>query len=171
MPFSQPYQPRPPVRETLWRGALIGLSGGLAQIAFIWIYMLASDRAPAPVAQAIAKAAQLGPSTAAGIFIHMALSLVLGIGLMAAWNSVRSPRPTASAVYLFVTAAVIVVWSFNFLVLLPSLDPGFADLLPYPVSFAATLLFALAGAPVLQHMGHAPNILLQSRADSRQIKA
>src|SRR5581483_1019919 len=150
MPFSRPYQPHPPVRETLWRGALIGLSGGLAQIAFISIYMLASDRAPAVIAQAIAEVAQLGPSASAGVVIHMALALLLGIGRMGVWNCVRSPRPTASTVYLFTTTAVIVVWSFNFLVLLPSLYPGFSDLLPYPVSFAAALLFALAGAPVLE---------------------
>jgi len=156
MPFSQAYRPRPPLGEMLFNGALIGFSGGLAEIAFIWIYMIAEGRPPATVAETVAEALELGSSASAGVAAHMMLSLLLGIGLTSAWISVRGPAPKASAVYLFMTAALIVVWTFNFLVLLPSLSPGFADLLPYPVSFAATLLFALAGAPVLQHLGSKP---------------
>jgi hypothetical protein len=140
------------LRQTLLNGALIGLSGGLAEIAFVWIYMRAGERDPAIIAWAIAEALHLGASAAAGIAIHMMLSLLLGIGLMATWLSVRGVQPKPSAAYLFMAAALTVVWSFNFLVLLPSLNPAFAILLPYPVSFAATLLFALAGAPVLQRL-------------------
>ncbi|HVZ15362.1 MAG TPA: hypothetical protein VG894_12950 [Bauldia sp.] len=153
MPFSHAYRPRPPLRETLFKGALIGTSGGLAEIAFIWTYMTVRGHEPGTIARAIAEAVHLGPSASAGIAVHMALSLLLGIGLMGAWRSVRAPRPRASAAYLFMTVALIVVWSFNFLVLLPSLNPALPALLPYPVSFAATLLFALAGAPLLQRAG------------------
>jgi len=155
MPFSQAYRPRSPWRETLFNGTLIGFSGGIAEIAFVWIYTISEGRPPVAIAETVAEAFDLGPSASAGIAAHMMLSLLLGIGLTSAWNSVRGPTPGAAAAYLFMTASLIVIWSFNFLVLLPSLSPGFANLLPYPVSFAATLLFALAGAPVLQRMGSA----------------
>jgi hypothetical protein len=132
---------------------LIGVCGGLAEIAFISIYMITEGRPPAVIAKTVAEAFALGPSASAGIVAHMMLSLLLGIGLTSVWTSVRGPSPKATAPYLFMTAALIVIWSFNFLVLLPSLSPGFSDLVPYPVSLAATLLFALAGAPVLRHAG------------------
>ena len=164
MPFSQAYRPHPPLGEMLFNGALIGFSGGLAEIAFIWIYMIAEGHPPAAVAETVAEALELGSSASAGIAAHMVLSLLLGVGLTSTWISVRGPAPKASAAYLFITAALIVVWSFNFLVLLPSLSPGFADLLPYPVSFAATLLFALAGAPVLRHLGGDKPILVRPAA-------
>jgi hypothetical protein len=152
MPFSDDYRVRPPLWETLLKGALIGVSGGLAEIAFIWIYATAGGREPGAIARAVSEAVHLGGSAPAGVAVHMTLSLLLGIGLTSAWLSVRGPERTASGAYLFMTAALIVVWSFNFLVLLPSLSPTFGTLLPYPVTFASKLLFALAGAPLLQHL-------------------
>ncbi len=104
---------------------------------------------PAAIGRAIAAAAHLGESASTGIAVHMLLSLLLGMALMGAWQSVRGPHAKAASAYYFMTAALVVVWSFNFLVLLPSLSPAFPELLPYPVTFASKLLFALAGAPLL----------------------
>jgi hypothetical protein len=152
MPFSDNYRHQPPLWDTLLKGAFIGVSGGLAEIAFIWSYMTAAGREPGAIARAVGEAVHLGGSAPAGVAVHMALSLLLGIGLTSAWLSVRGPEPRAAGAYLFMTAALIVVWSFSFLVLLPSLSPAFGTLLPYPVTFASKLLFALAGAPLLQHL-------------------
>jgi hypothetical protein len=149
MPLSQTYRPRASIREILVKGTLIGLSGGLAEVVFIWIYMTFSGHEPAAIARAIAAAAHLGAATSTGIGVHMLLSLLLGIALMGVWQSVRGPHAKAASAYYFMAAALVVVWSFNFLVLLPSLSPGFPDLLPYPVTFASKLLFALVGAPLL----------------------
>jgi len=171
MPFSEAHRPRPPLRETLLRGVLIGLSGGLAELVFIWAYMTDSGRDPTAIARAVAAAFLLGDAASTGIVIHMLLSVLLGIVLMSVWLSVRSPHSRATSVYLFMAAALVVVWSFNFLVLLPSLSPELMALLPYPVSFTATLLFGLAGAPVLQRLSHAQHLaLLHSRAPNRQIE-
>ena len=141
------------LREVLSKGLLMGLAGGLAEVVFIWAYMVGSGREPAAIARAVAAAVHLAPLAPLGIAVHMALSLALGIGLAAVWVDMRSPRPKALQAYLFMTAALIVVWSFNFLVLLPSLSPAFLALLPYPVTFASKLLFGLAGSPVLQRCG------------------
>mgnify|MGYP001554809963 CR=1 FL=1 len=42
------------------------------------------------------------------------------------------------------------VWSFNFLVVLPLLDPGFLVLLPLAVTLASKLLFGVGAAAVLR---------------------
>jgi len=141
------------LREILWRGLLMGLAGGLAEVVFIWGYMIGCGREPAAIARAVAAAVHLAPSAPLGVAVHMGLSLALGIGLAGVWADMRSPSPKAMQAYLFMTAALIVVWSFNFLVLLPSLSPAFLALLPYPVTFASKLLFGLAGSPVLQRSG------------------
>jgi hypothetical protein len=171
MPFSEAYHPRPPLRETLLRGILIGLSGGLAEFVFVWAYMTDSGQDPAAIARAVASAFHLGAAPSTGVIIHMMLSILLGTGLTGVWLSVRGPHARAASAYLFMAAALVVVWSFNFLVLLPSLSPALMALLPYPVSFTATLLFGLAGAPVLQRLCHVQHLaLLRSRASNRQFK-
>jgi hypothetical protein len=151
MPFSHGYRPYHPLREILVRGVLIGLTGGLAEVAFLGIYLSLNGSEPTAVAEAFARAVHLGAMASTGIAVHMLLSLLLGIALMSVWLTVRGPRPGAASVYVFMTAALIVVWSFSFLVLLPTLAPAMPALLPYSVTFASKLVFAFAGAPVLQH--------------------
>lgn len=41
------------------------------------------------------------------------------------------------------------VWTMNFFVVLPNLNPVFITLMPYPVTFASKMLFALAMAVTL----------------------
>lgn len=46
-------------------------------------------------------------------------------------------------------AALAAVWVFNFFVLLPSVNPAFTALLPYPVTLVSKLLFGLGMGMVL----------------------
>lgn len=142
-----------PAREILRKGLLLGLAGGFAEVAFIWGYMIACGGEPAAIARAVAAAVDLAPSASLGVAVHMGLSLLLGLGLAATWSGAGRLRPKAPHAYLFMTAALVIVWGFNFLVLLPHLSPAFLALLPQPVTFASKLLFGLAGAPLLQRSG------------------
>jgi hypothetical protein len=135
-------------------GTLIGLAGGFAEIAFIWAYMTLSGRHAASIAQGVAAAVHLdATSVLAGLAVHMGLAILLGLALTGAWNALRGSQSTGAAAYGFMSAMLVGVWAFNFFVLLPQLGPAFLALLPYPISFASKLAFALAGAPMLQRLG------------------
>ena len=51
-------------------------------------------------------------------------------------------------------AVLSAVWVFNFFVLLPVLNPGFAGLMPYGVTLASKLLFGVAMGWVLYRGEH-----------------
>jgi hypothetical protein len=54
------------------------------------------------------------------------------------------------AEYSLVTLALATVWAVNFLVVLPYLNPGFVDLLPYSVTLVSKLLFGVSAATVFR---------------------
>ena len=59
-------------------------------------------------------------------------------------------RPRGMVVTLAVSVLTLAtVWTLNFYVVLPVLNPVFIALMPYPVTFASKMLFALAMAVTL----------------------
>jgi hypothetical protein len=135
-------------------GTLIGIAGGCAEIVFIWAYMVVSGRDAASIAQGVAAAVRLDPTSAlAGLTVHMGLAVLLGLALTAAWNALRGSNSTGAGAYGYMSAMLVGVWAFNFFVLLPQLSPTFLALLPYPITFASKLVFALAGTPMLRRLG------------------
>ena len=48
------------------------------------------------------------------------------------------------------TVVLLAVWSANFLVVLPYLNPGFVQLLPYGVTLLSKLLFGLSAAAIFR---------------------
>jgi len=54
-------------------------------------------------------------------------------------------------------AALFYVWAINFFVVLPFVSPAFTSIVPYAVSLASKLLFAVAAAEVVRRS--APNDL------------
>ena len=80
-----------------------------------------------------------------GLFIHFLLSIALAAVLVRALS-----RPLhAAVIFLAALAALATVWAFNFLLLLPLIDPAFVSLLPHPVTLVSKLLFGVAMASVL----------------------
>ena len=144
------YRPTP-----LWRLVLIAsLAGGMAEIVWISLYASFTSLAAATVAREVT--ASLLPAFAAGttgvwlgILIHMLLAVALGYAFAyVLWKPFARPRG------MVVTLAVSVltlatVWTLNFYVVLPVLNPVFIALMPYPVTFASKMLFALAMAVTL----------------------
>ncbi len=133
---------------------LAGLSGGSAEALWIMIYSVFTPLSGSVVAREVT--ASLFPALAAGssgvwlgIVIHMALAVALGFAFAyVIWKPlVRARGPLATLVVSALTLAT--VWTVNFFLVLPVLNPLFITLMPYPVTFASKMLFALALAGVL----------------------
>ncbi|OGI50541.1 MAG: hypothetical protein A3D32_04180 [Candidatus Muproteobacteria bacterium RIFCSPHIGHO2_02_FULL_60_13] len=144
------YRPLP-----LWRLILLAsLTGGMAEIVWVSLYAAFTSLTAATVAREVT--ASLLPAFAAGatgvwlgIVIHMLLAVALGYGFVyVLWNPFARPQGMVATL----AAAVLtlaVVWSMNFFVVLPVLNLVFITLMPYPVTFASKMLFALAMAVTL----------------------
>ena len=111
------------IRGIAGAGTLAGLTGGLAEIVWIWIYGVISHIDSASVAHGVSRA--VGIET-------LADPVVLGI-----------------AVHMTLAAALAMVWAVNFFVVLPVLSPGFVGLVPYEVSLLSKILFGVSAAAVL----------------------
>ena len=133
---------------TLVAGIVAGAAGGLAEIAWVGLYAAVTGGNAAIIAQGVTTAAgvdALFPHTAAaaGVAVHMILSLALGVALAV------SARSFSRSVRAFSLAALAGVWFVNFFVILPLVSPAFTHLVPYAVSLTSKLLFGLAAGQVL----------------------
>ena len=144
------YRPMP-----LWSLVLIAsLAGGLAEIVWVGLYAAFAPLAGATVAREVT--ASLLPALATGstgvwlgILIHMLLALALGYAFAyVLWKPFARPRGMLATLAISVLT-LATVWSMNFFVVLPVLNPTFISLMPYPVTFASKMLFALAMAVTL----------------------
>lgn len=133
---------------------LAGVSGGLAEILWVMVYSAFTPVSGMEVAREVT--ASLFPALAAGVAgawlgvaIHMALAVALGYAFAyVIWKPlVRARGPLATLVASALMLAT--VWTMNFFVVLPALNPAFITLMPYSVTFVSKLLFALALAGVL----------------------
>ncbi|MBI2717673.1 MAG: hypothetical protein HY245_01285 [Rhizobiales bacterium] len=140
-------------RSIVATGALAGLAGGLAEVAWIWVYGKLGYIDAGSVARGVSEA--LGVETVAdpilfGIGVHMALAVALGIALAHAIQPLLARAGTGHLlVYASVISALAVVWAVNFLIVLPILSPGFIGLVPYAAGFLSKILFGVAAAAVL----------------------
>ena len=130
--------------------AAAGIAGGAAEVFWIWLIAGAvggeswqiSRAVTATVAPVYADSA-LAPWF--GLIIHFLLSFVLALAF--ARTLVR--HLYGAALFAVAIGGLALVWAFNFLVLLPLLNPAFTTLLPHPVTLMSKLLFGAAMAAVL----------------------
>jgi hypothetical protein len=132
-----------------------GLGGGLAEIVWVAFYSSATSTSGTEVARQITAtvlSSVAGEPWAplAGIGIHLALSLALGLAFVAVLLTVFSRRPTPGGVWLLALATVLAVWALNFLVVLPALGSGLARLMPLGATLLSKTLFGVAMATILQ---------------------
>lgn len=130
------------------------LAGGLAEIIWVSLYATTTSLTAATIAREVT--ASLLPAYTAGftgvwlgIVIHMLLAVALGyVFAYAIWKPFAQPR--GIVVTLVVSILTLAsVWAMNFFIVLPVLNPTFITLMPYPVTFASKMLFALAMAVTL----------------------
>ncbi len=149
-------------------GILAGLAGGAAEIAWIGIYENVAGGDGAVVAGAVAQTLipGLAPGAAAvalGLAIHMALAAALGIAIALAVSALL-PRLVGTVVEpVAIVLALIGVWTINFFVVLPAINPDFVALLPLQVSLASKVLFGVAAAFVFRFV-HRPHAALRPTA-------
>ena len=134
--------------------ALAGIAGGLAEVAWVGVYCAASPLSGDTVLRGIT--ASLLPALehaayapALGMIIHftLAVAVALGFGLVLSRSYAAGRSATAlCASAQFVLAAI---WSVNFFVMLPALNPAFVALMPYAVTLLSKLLFGAAMAATL----------------------
>jgi len=142
-------------RRIVQRGVAAGLAGGAAEIAWVAAYSGITATPAAPVARGVTTAlfpalGTLPAAPAIGIALHMVLAIGLGIAVATALRAPLLRMIAGWSQSLLVVAVLGAVWSFNFLVLLPTLDPAFLTLLPIGVTLASKLLFGVSAAAVLR---------------------
>lgn len=127
-----------------------GLAGGIAEILWVLAYSAVAPVAAAEVAREVTAsivpvAAAWAVAPAIGVALHLALSIALAYAFVTALGGMA---PGARTVPLAV-AALVAVWAFNFLVLMPLLDMRFATLMPYAATLLSKVLFGVAMGSVL----------------------
>jgi hypothetical protein len=122
--------------ELLRDGISVGIAGGFAEVAVVGFYCAASDTSLATVGRQIAATVHLDSNSAlTGLWVHLALSAVLGVALMLAWNMLRTVSSRAMTLYASASIALAAIWVMNFVVVLPILNPDFVTLLPFAITF------------------------------------
>ena len=147
------------LNDVLMRGVVAGAAGGLAEIAWVSVYASLTGGDAAIIARGVTTAVGVNAllpsaSVAMGIAVHMALAVLLGLPIVALWQTVGR-RFGLGAGYAAVLAALAGVWAFNFFVALPAISPVFITMLPYAVSLTSKLLFGLAAAETLRRFATA----------------
>lgn len=136
-------------------GAVAGIAGGFAEIAWIVLYGRAFGVDAGSVAQGVTHsifpelpAASL--AVALGIAIHLSLAILLGVAIVALldrfWPRLRGQAFEPIAV----VGLLVAVWAVNFFLVLPAINPAFVDLVPYGASLTSKVLFGVAAAFVLR---------------------
>jgi hypothetical protein len=139
-------------RETMGRvlavGALAGVAGGIAEVAWIWMYAAGTGADAASVARGVTDTVGIGalPPVAGGVAIHMVLAAILGMVVAVALAPLRLHGARLYGAMIWMLAAV---WAVNFLIVLPLINPQFVEIVPMAVSFVSKLLFGVAAATTL----------------------
>jgi hypothetical protein len=121
--------------------ALAGAAGGAAEV--LWIAGVAPAQAQ-DVALAVGATFHPGLPASIGVAIHMVLSIALGLALAKVLLGVARGSLVPAAL-----AALAGVWTINFFVVLPLVNPGFVTLLPLGVTLVSKLLFGAAAGLTL----------------------
>jgi hypothetical protein len=142
-------------RDIVRIGTLAGLVGGLAEVAWVTGYGAVTGAPAAAVARGVTAAflpalADQPIGVGLGIAIHMALAIGLGLAVAAAFSAPMLRRVGEWPRSTLVVLTLAVVWAFNFLVVLPVLEPGFLTLLPVAVTLTSKLLFGVGAAAMLR---------------------
>ncbi|HSS64489.1 MAG TPA: hypothetical protein VLS27_08640 [Gammaproteobacteria bacterium] len=132
-------------------GALAGLAGGTAEIAWVLLYSSLGGSDAAVVAQGITSTFSSGAATASssvilGMAIHMLIAVLLGIAIVI---SVQALLPRSRSLLLapcMIVASLVGVWALNFMLVLPLINPDFVHVIPLEASLASKVFFGVAAA-------------------------
>lgn len=125
-----------------------GLAGGAAEMVVVAAYALLAGVGGLVVAEGVSQTVfgdlfRGGDAVLMGTTVHFALSFLIAACFVPLAPHIAR-RFGRNGVVLAATAALLAVWAFNFLVLLPRIAPEFVALVPLSVSFASKLAFGVA---------------------------
>jgi hypothetical protein len=133
---------------------LAGLAGAMAEVIWVGLFCALTPLSGAEVLRQIT--ASIFPaiagstwSPALGLLLHFALGVVVAYAFgVLIWQNLarRAGTGTTLATALAVLA---MIWALNFLALLPFINAEFIRLMPYTVTFASKVMFAIAMAATL----------------------
>ncbi len=158
MLFSKPNKSSLPDVSKFWStGAIAGLAGGAAEILWIAIYANLSGGEASAVARGVTQTVfpQLitsGATVPLGIAIHLGLAIVLGIAIFVLVRSILPPTLPPAVEPVVVVGLLVGVWTLNFFIILPALNPAFVTLVPYTTSLISKVLFGAAAALVFKFL-------------------
>jgi hypothetical protein len=159
--------------KKLFIPALIaGLAGGFAEMAWVALYSSITSTSSMEVARQVTGTVFSSASNTpwapwAGMGIHLALSLALGVAfVLVLWCS-PARRVTAKNIWIAALLALVGIWAANFFIVLPALNGSFVTLMPYGATLLSKALFAVAMAAVLQNT--AARVSRRSALDPRDM--
>ena len=130
--------------------AVAGLAGGAAEVLWIWLVGGAFGTESWQVSRAVtATVAPVYAESAAAPWVGLGIHFLLSFALAATFARTLARRLHGAALFATAIGALALVWAFNFLVLLPAINPQFTTLLPHPVTLVSKLLFGAAMAAAL----------------------
>jgi hypothetical protein len=127
-------------------GLCIGLAGGVAEVGVVWLYSALTDTDAALIARHVASAIRLGDTASVGVSVHMVLAVTLGICLNAVMRTSADRLVRDRLVFPFMIGSLVIIWSINFIVVLPTVYPSFVHLLPFTISLASKMAFGVSAA-------------------------
>ncbi len=135
-------------------GAVAGLAGGAAEIAWILLYSGLGTVDGNSVAQGVTatfsdSVAVSSAGVTLGVLIHMMIAIVLGIAIALVSGKILPEVRSVLLEPCFVVTCLVGVWAVNFYLILPVINPDFVHLLPLEASLASKVFFGIAAAVVL----------------------
>ena len=135
-------------------GAVAGLAGGAAEIAWILFYsglgtVDGNGLARGVTATFSNSVAVSSAGVTVGVLIHMMIAILLGIAIALVSGKILPQVRSALLEPCFVVTGLVGVWAVNFYLILPVINPDFVHLLPLEASLASKVFFGISAAVVL----------------------
>jgi len=136
------------------RGLLAGLAGGIVEVLWVMAWSAVTPLQATAVAREVTRTvlpgmAETSSATEIGLIIHLAISLALGVIFMWTFGKRLARYYGGAGILAGSVTLLILIWTINFMVVLPALNPDFVTLMPSAVTLGSKILFGLAMATVL----------------------
>lgn len=143
------------MRKLLRMAVLAGMIGGLAEIGWLALYAAFAPISAAEVGREVAVTVLSSAAAApwapwAGLGIHLALSVILGLAFVGGLWWLSGGPPRTQLVWASAVPVLVAVWAINFFLVLPALGSSLSTLMPLGATLLSKVLFGVAMAAMLQ---------------------
>ncbi len=143
-------QPGIPVTRAL----LAGLAGGIAEVFWVTVWSAITPLQLSVVAREITRTVYPGMAAAPaaaeiGLIIHLLISVAIGVAFVWVFGIYLARHYGGAGILAGSVTLLVLIWTINFLVVLPVLNPVFVTLMPSAVTLGSKTLFGIAMGTVL----------------------